>query len=379
MPLERERQQPDDSMNGALMEPFLGTDGLDQCTIGNALADGVFDESGWSSPEEMRHENRRQMAKGVPALHFARLEIYEAIGAGASANVYRGKLSTKDIAAKRFYCEDVTWLELREICHEMLVSWHLQPNRHVVEFKGYCVMPPFIYTIMELCDLGSLYSILHQGAGGFRGTRRERICWSIDCVEVVSYLHRHGFYHRDVKSPNFIAKRDHDAPGGLKIKLCDFGASARNRHKDAMDRSAHKGPVGTIQWMAPEIIGAADVLTAFTAAADVYSTGVVVWECLTSEHPFEEVGVVLPRQALIAHILSGARPKSDLIDSVGVKVALDAAWKQDPRQRGTLQDLHDALHQELQVTPAAVDTRGFRERDFVMPTAHRLSTAEVDA
>ena len=101
--------------------------------------------------------------------------------------------------------------------------------------------------------------------------------------------------------------------------------------------------------MAPEIIEARDSLTAYTAEADAYSTGVVVWECLTSEHPFEEGGRRVPRRELIALILSGGRPDCDRVQSVRMTVALEAIWRQDPAERASLKDLHAALQKELQV------------------------------
>jgi len=369
--------------DGTLMEPFLGHQGLDELTMGNSLAQGVFDSSGWGSPssQHRRREEGAQSSTSVPAIHFARLEILEVIGAGATANVYSARLGNRPMAAKRFYCEDIRWRELKTICHEMLVTWHLQPNPHVVEFKGYCVEPPFIYTVMELCDAGSLHDLLHPAnpAGNpdirLESSLEERLGWALDCVEAVAFLHLNFFYHRDVKSPNFIAKQGGDAGvagtggggRGLQIKLCDFGASVKSQTQPgsvarvsgddlrSVDSNADTGAVGTLEWMAPEIVAARDHLCAFTAHSDVYSTAVVVWECITCQDPFiQQGGRRMPQAELAALIRSGGRPDCSNVRSERMRGTIEKAWEQDPKERATLGDLRAGLMREFDRERGAV-------------------------
>ena len=67
-------------------------------------------------------------------------------------------------------------------------------------------------------------------------------------MEAVSFLHQNNFYHRDIKSANFIAKHDEHALGGLELKLCDFGASANSEQlKRKSYAEAHNGAVGTLE------------------------------------------------------------------------------------------------------------------------------------
>lgn len=60
------------------------------------------------------------------------------------------------------------------------------------------------------------------------------------------YLHSmKGMIHKDLKSSNVLIDED------WKVKLCDFGLSSHKRKKK---KKSLKNRVGTIQWMAPEVI-----------------------------------------------------------------------------------------------------------------------------
>ena len=69
---------------------------------------------------------------------------------------------------------------------------------------------------------------------------------------------------------------------GDSIKICDFGLSGVARVGGGGGGGGTGAPIGTAQWMAPEILQN-DV---YTAAADVYSFGVVLGEMLSGEVPW---------------------------------------------------------------------------------------------
>lgn len=56
----------------------------------------------------------------------------------------------------------------------------------------------------------------------------------------------------------------------LCVKVADFGLSRIKR-----DLHPLTGGLGTYQWMAPEVISH----SRYTESADVYSFGIVLWEC----------------------------------------------------------------------------------------------------
>ena len=93
-------------------------------------------------------------------------------------------------------------------------------------------------------------------------------------LEALAYAHRHGVLHRDVKPSNVLLSED-----GL-VKLSDFGLAT---FVEGSDISASGTLVGTPGYLAPELIQGQQA----SAAADLFSAGVVLYQMLTGIHPFK--------------------------------------------------------------------------------------------
>ena len=99
-----------------------------------------------------------------------------------------------------------------------------------------------------------------------------------DMLKAVSYCHQQKVIHRDIKMENFLLDYDGTA-GEVQIKLTDFGLAAMNFHKNSL---RHR--VGTLICMAPEIIQG----ESFTEKSDCWSLGVILYELLTYQMPFQD-------------------------------------------------------------------------------------------
>jgi len=84
------------------------------------------------------------------------------------------------------------------------------------------------------------------------------------------------------------------------VKICDFGLA---RLKEITND--HTGNTGTVQWMAPEVLGS----QRYNEKADVYSFGVIMWELLTRECPFEGLGQVQVAMKVLNERTSVAVPE----------------------------------------------------------------------
>ena len=151
-----------------------------------------------------------------------------------------------------------------------------------------------------------------------------------DCVRLLdqvadglSVAHRRGVIHRDLKPSNLFL-----VEGSIEqVKMLDFGIARRIATSQAMTRTGLV--VGTPEYMAPEQARGARNLT---PAADLFSLGCVLYECLTGRPPFVADHVA----AVLAQILFAAPiPVSQLRPGVPAPVAalIDKLLVKDPEKR----------------------------------------------
>ena len=97
--------------------------------------------------------------------------------------------------------------------------------------------------------------------------------------------HEAGIVHRDFKSANVMLEPDERRPGGVRVVVTDFGLARRDRpgRGSAAPLTETEAVLGTPDYMAPEQIEG----RAITPATDVYALGVVIYEMVTGEQPFE--------------------------------------------------------------------------------------------
>lgn len=109
-----------------------------------------------------------------------------------------------------------------------------------------------------------------------RSSLRERVRLIVAAGNAVQYAHQQLVIHRDLKPSNILVDRD-GAPHVL-----DFGiASMLDEHES--DRGAPQSTIHTPEYAAPEQIDGAPV----SAATDVFTLGVLLFELLTGVRPFE--------------------------------------------------------------------------------------------
>jgi hypothetical protein len=236
------------------------------------------------------------------------------LGEGAFGRVFRGRWRGTDVAVKLLLvsggggggreggdvssAERAAAEEFRRECAVLAAMRH--PN--ILLFMGACTQTRPMALITELASRGSLWDVLRSpwgapGSPGLGPPLPVRLRIAADAARGMLYLHsmRPGpVLHRDLKSANVLV----DAGG--TGKLSDFGLARVKAVAVTMT-----GNAGTIQWCAPEVLAN----ERYSESADVYSFGIVLWECLhPGVCPFEGRGGV----GLAMAIIRGDRPAIDV-------------------------------------------------------------------
>jgi eukaryotic-like serine/threonine-protein kinase len=100
---------------------------------------------------------------------------------------------------------------------------------------------------------------------------------TIELLRALAEVHHHGIVHRDVKLANVFLCDDG------RVVLLDFGVA--QIEEETMLETAPGFALGTPRTMAPEQINCEDA----DARSDVYAAGLVLYELLTGEGPFDDV------------------------------------------------------------------------------------------
>ena len=203
-----------------------------------------------------------------------RYALTDFLGGGGMARVYlaRDEELRRDVALKLLrqeYAEDEVFLQLfrRESRSAATLS---HPN--VVQvYDARRSADGRHYIAMEYVSGGTLKERLAR-EGSLEPDEAARLTSQV--AQALRAAHERGIVHRDVKSRNILLSKSGAA------KVTDFGIALA---ADATTISQPGPLLGTARYMAPELATGA----AATPRSDLYSLGVVIYEMLTGQLPFE--------------------------------------------------------------------------------------------
>ena len=293
-----------------------------------------------------------------------RYRLAERIATGGMGEVWRARdeVLDRDVAVKllkREYAGDATFLT-RFRAEARHAAGLAHPG--IAGVYDYGEVDGTAYLVMELVRGEPLSAILAtEGRLGLDRTL-DVVAQAARGLEVA---HQGGVVHRDVKPGNILVCADGT------VKLTDFGIA---RAADAVPITQTGMVMGTAHYISPEQANGAAV----TFASDVYSLGVVAYECLAGRRPFDaETPVGLAMSHLYEDPL--ALP-DDVPESVQQLVARAMAKNADDRfvSAAAFAQAADAVRSGLGREPAT-SASGTPGATLALPTVGTGAAAATSA
>ncbi len=174
-----------------------------------------------------------------------------------AVKILRGELSNDPVALLRFQ---------REASASTALS---HPN--IVDIYDVGEDEGVHFIVMEYVAGKTLKQLIHQ-----RGAlcKEEALDIMKQLVSATTEAHKRGIIHRDIKSQNVLVKDDGT------IKMVDFGIALA---QGALQLTQSDSVMGSVHYLAPELARGESA----TEQSDIYSLGVVFYELITGEVPYQ--------------------------------------------------------------------------------------------
>ncbi len=204
-----------------------------------------------------------------------RYEILEVVGTGGMATVYKAecKLLNRYVAVKVLKDSFRYDLELKDRFNKEAQAAAKLSHNNIVSIFDVGEIDGLSYIVMELIEGVTLKEYI---------TQNKPIDWKIarnigmQIGLALEHAHANGIIHRDIKPHNILITKDNT------IKVADFGiASAVS--SETMVAGKTDAAMGSVHYISPEQARGGYV----TETTDIYALGVIMYEMVTGELPFD--------------------------------------------------------------------------------------------
>ncbi|KAI9294635.1 Mrck beta in complex with Tpca-1, partial [Neoconidiobolus thromboides FSU 785] len=148
-----------------------------------------------------------------------------------------------------------------------------------------------LYLVMEFAGGGDLFSLLDRNYPPIINEEEAKF-YIGEIVLALSDLHSMGFVHRDLKPQNILI----DNQG--HIKLADFGSCIQLNNQSSVTSNI---PVGTSDYISPEVLRAQEGNTNYGVECDWWSVGVLIYELLQGDPPFSSENLMETHSQIMNH------------------------------------------------------------------------------
>ncbi len=267
------------------------------------------------------------------SLFAGRYEVKEILGMGGMGVVYRAldRELGEAVAIKTLRPEAVgsDGVALERFKQEIRLARRIT-HRNVVRTYDLGEVDGMYYLTMEYVEGTSLKQLIQS-----RGRLPVPVTLTVgkQLCRALEVAHEQGVIHRDIKPQNIVVE-----PSGF-LKVMDFGIARLANPPKGKGLTEVGTSIGTPDYMSPEQLTGQEL----DARSDLYSTGIVLFECLTGRPPFEADTVY----ALVAKHLEEDAPDpqgySAEVPTPLAQVVLRAMAKKREDRFQSAAELHDAL------------------------------------
>jgi serine/threonine-protein kinase len=198
---------------------------------------------------------------------------------------------------------------------------------------------PAVFLVMELIDGFTLREYIHEkGALSVK----ESLRYFSPVISALVAAHKLGIVHRDIKPENILISKDG------RVKVADFGL-ARAATSGATMTIESSTILGSVSYLSPEQVarGVSD------ARSDVYALGIVLFEMLTGQRPFEgDSPIQIAYKHVNERVPAPSTLKSGIPESIDQIVLKATAPNPDQRYRDASELERDIQKVERELEPA---------------------------
>lgn len=202
-----------------------------------------------------------------------RYEVMEIIGIGGMANVYKAYdvLENRVVAVKILQEEHMNNEDMRRRFKNESKAMAVLNHPNVMRVYDVSFSDRMQSIVMEYIDGITLKEYIEQQ----KVLRwKEAVHFTVQILRALQHAHDKGIVHRDIKPQNIMLLSDGT------IKITDFGIArfARSETRTLTDKA-----IGSVHYISPEQAAGG----AIDARTDLYAVGVILYEMLTGQVPFE--------------------------------------------------------------------------------------------
>jgi len=206
---------------------------------------------------------------------IGKYQVVRKLGEGATSEVYlcHDPFAGREVAIKVVFPDSLADDENRNLFRKLFITEASLAGKlahpHIVQIYDAVVDEGISYVVMEYVDGGTLEP--HCNADALLPTNKivEII---FKCTRALDFANQAGVIHRDIKPANILLQSDTD------IKISDFGSALITT-----SLVTQVSGIGSPAYMSPQQIKEHPL----TLQTDIYSLGVVMYQLLTGQLPFQ--------------------------------------------------------------------------------------------